>query len=99
MAHPLLIHPKAVEEAQAARRWYEQRSQRVAAGFVRELDRTMSAVAESPDRWPIHAHGTRKLILRRFPFAVIYKLNGDEVWVIAVAHGRRHPAYWQTRTK
>jgi hypothetical protein len=44
----------------------------------------------------IRAHGpamdARRYVFPRFPFSLVYRLRGDEVEVIAVAHGRRRPA-------
>jgi toxin ParE1/3/4 len=42
-------------------------------------------------------HGTRKYLLRRFPYAVIYRVTDEAIEVVAVAHGRRRPGYWKTR--
>jgi toxin ParE1/3/4 len=45
----------------------------------------------------MHLHGTRKFLLRRFPYAVVYRITESAIQVIAVAHGRRRPSYWKSR--
>jgi toxin ParE1/3/4 len=35
--------------------------------------------------------------MARFPYAVVYSLIDDAVYVLAVAHSRRRPFYWQDR--
>ena len=35
--------------------------------------------------------------VRRFPFALLYKISGDEVVILAVMHLKRHPSYWRDR--
>ncbi|MBM4047837.1 MAG: type II toxin-antitoxin system RelE/ParE family toxin [Planctomycetes bacterium] len=97
MGKPVESHPEAVEEARAAREWYAERSPQAAEAFVAELDRAIEKIAEAPGRWPTHLHGTRRVLLRRFPFLVVYRERKDVVQVIAVAHGRRRPGYWRGR--
>jgi len=44
-------------------------------------------------------HGTRRYLVRRFPFAVIYFNAPDKgIYVVAVAHHSRQPGYWGSRT-
>jgi hypothetical protein len=35
----------------------------------------------------------------RFPFSIVYSIQGDTLFVIAVAHASRRPGYWKRRTK
>lgn len=62
-----------------------------------EIERTVGRLRESPLRWPPYLHGTRKALLRRFPFALIYRAGADEIQVVAVAHLHRRPGYWRNR--
>ncbi len=41
--------------------------------------------------------GIRKILLRRFPYKLIYSVTNDAVYIIAVAHGHREPDYWSGR--
>jgi plasmid stabilization system protein ParE len=70
MARPVEFHPDAVLEAQSAFAWYRDRNDSAAEAFLAELDRAVQLISESPIRWPIHVHGTRRFLLRRFPFAL-----------------------------
>ena len=69
----------------------------MADGVVVELDRAVELISENPMRWPIHLHGTRHFLLRRFPFGVVYRELGETLQIVAVAHGRRRPGYWKGR--
>jgi plasmid stabilization system protein ParE len=93
----LVIHPVAFEELQSALSWYLVRSEVAAAKFIASVDRAIEAVTESPLRWPSGDHGTRKFVLRRFPFAIIYRETKDSLQILAVAHGHRRPGYWKGR--
>jgi toxin ParE1/3/4 len=39
----------------------------------------------------------RKLLLRRFPYLLIYREFEGRIWVVTVAHGHRRPGYWRRR--
>jgi toxin ParE1/3/4 len=93
----LEFHPAAVNEARSAFRWYRRRSGWAASRFQAALESAFEQIAETPDRWPVGAHGTRYRLLRRFPFIVVYRQLVDRVQIIAVAHGKRKPGYWKNR--
>lgn len=97
MPADIRFHPAAVREAEEAYDWYQERSPSAASAFLAELERAIGIIAEAPDRPARYLHGTRRVLLRRFPFAVVYRPAGDAIQVIAVAHGRRRPGYWHGR--
>jgi len=94
-----VFHPEAAQEAQAAYRWYRERSRPAATALMEELDRAVEQVTSSPLRWPTYLHGTRRYVLRRFPFSLVYRVpTGDQpLLIVAVAHAKRRQGYWQTR--
>ncbi len=96
---PVEFHPDAVAEARAAFQWYRARNERAAELFLTELDLAVERIAENPERWPRYLQGTRRFVLRRFPFGVVYRQIGDSIQVVAVAHGRRKPGYWRKRSQ
>jgi len=54
-------------------------------------------ILAAPQRWPAYLHGTRRIVLKRFPFSVIYRLLEGQLQIVAVAHHKRRPGYWRTR--
>jgi plasmid stabilization system protein ParE len=98
-ARQIRFHPAAVEEAEAALDWYAERSPRAAARFVTELERVIEEVAGAPERWAAFDGPARRTLLHHFPYAVIYRVAGDAIEVLAVAHGRRRPGYWKMRVR
>jgi toxin ParE1/3/4 len=87
------LHPEAIEEAAAAVRWYRKRSEGAASAFEAAIDQAIDLIADAPDRWPAHTRGTRRFVMQRFPFSVIYRPRDGAVEVIAIAHASRRPAY------
>ncbi len=96
-AKRISIHPAALEEAEAAARWYRERSPRAAARFVEEIEQVIDRILAAPQRWQRGPNGTRKVKLPCFPFLIIYREANGAVQILAVVHGRRRPGYWKTR--
>jgi plasmid stabilization system protein ParE len=91
------LHPEALAEARETYLWYRERSLGAAELFTAELDRAIESISEAPRRWPAYLLGTRRFLLHRFPYAVIYRERRERIQVVAVAHGRRRPDYWKAR--
>jgi plasmid stabilization system protein ParE len=91
------IHPAALEEASVATNWYAERSLRAAERFLDELDQAIERIAENPQQFPEYIYGTRRVVLYRFPYVIIFRESDAVVEIVAVAHGRRRPGYWRDR--
>jgi toxin ParE1/3/4 len=96
-AKPIEIHADALAELKSALRWYLEPTESAADGFVAEIDRAIELIAAAPARWPSGELGTRKFVLARFPYAVIYREELMTVQILAIAHGNRRPRYWEER--
>jgi hypothetical protein len=62
-----------------------------------EIDHAVELIAASPERWPTYAFDTQRLLLRWYPFSVVYRHAGGLALVLAIAHTRRRPGYWRDR--
>lgn len=96
------IHAAAAEEAAEAAAWYENKRPGLGADFERAVDAALDLLEAEivPLAAVPGAAGKReakRLLLRRFPYAVVVRESGTEVVVIAFAHTSRRPGYWQGR--
>jgi len=94
---PVQFHERASAEYEAAVDWYLARNELAAARFVAALSQGVQAISGSPRRWASHLLGTRRFLLHRFPFAIVYRELPAVVQVLAVAHCHRRPGYWRDR--
>jgi plasmid stabilization system protein ParE len=97
VARALEYLDEALEEVEAAARWYAERSSTAAIAFSDEIDAAESAIVRLPEAWPSFEHGTRRYLLRRFPYSVVYRVEPDRIVIVAVVHARRRPGYWRRR--
>ncbi|MCA9717184.1 MAG: type II toxin-antitoxin system RelE/ParE family toxin [Myxococcales bacterium] len=86
---------------ESAARTYRSRTPELGEAFVHDLERAISKIAEAPTRWPVCREDARarRLVLERFPFTVVYRVQRDAPIVIAVAHNRRRPGFWRDRLR
>ena len=96
-AKRLEYHQGAAGDVKSALAWYRKRSPKAALDFVEELQRAAETIREAPDRWPAGKNNTRRFLLWRFPFSIIYSEEESVITVWAVAHGSRRPEYWESR--
>lgn len=70
------------------------------AQFVNEAERTVATLAGSPGLGaPVPGQDAlRRWPLRRFPYYVLYNVDGAALLILAVAHERRRPGYWGERS-
>jgi toxin ParE1/3/4 len=90
-------HLGAVADVKSAVAWYQKRSPKAALDFIEELHRAADTIREAPERWPTGKNNTRRFLLWRFPFAIIYSEYESLITIWAVAHGSRRPEYWAPR--
>lgn len=66
--------------------------------FIAEFERTLDLLCMHPDIGVEWRNFRRRFPLRRFPYSVVYYIQGDELRVIAIAHHKRRPGYWGSRS-
>jgi toxin ParE1/3/4 len=93
----LVFRAEARAELLEVRRWYDAQRPGLGADFGQEADRTLSLLRRTPESFQRVHHEIRRVRLRRFPYAIYFRVSGDEVVVLAVMHGRRHPRRWSSR--
>ncbi|HYK03925.1 MAG TPA: type II toxin-antitoxin system RelE/ParE family toxin [Thermoanaerobaculia bacterium] len=92
------FHPSTRRELLKHKKWYSERSPAAAARFEREIDHAITRIIEGPERYPLTRRGRRRFVMLEFPFDVIYRIDGDNIQVMAIAHHSRRPEYWLRRS-
>jgi len=94
----LIYHPDAEVEVIEAARFYEGRSPGLGDRFLREFDAAISEIQSAPRRWRVVEEDLRRFVMRRFPFGIYYRVEGDDgLRILVVKHHSRHPDYWRYR--
>jgi toxin ParE1/3/4 len=101
---PLRLHEEAGAEYLEAVRWYRPRSPVAARRFRAAVGAAIALVRENPERWGLvprvpQQFAIRRVLVKDFPYSVVYMVHDTEVVVLAIAHGRRRPGYWRSRLR
>jgi plasmid stabilization system protein ParE len=83
----LVVRP----EAQA---WYEARSPGLGFEFVRAVDAAIARMLRLPKAFPQIEDNFRRVVMRRFPYSIIYPLSEAEIVIVSCFHHRRRPSSW-----
>lgn len=92
------FHDLAERELNDAAQYYERESSGLEAAFLAEVERSAGAITRHPHAGAPLASGIRRRILRRFPYALLYRVTTDSIRILAVMSLRRRPAYWVERS-
>ncbi|MBS0357172.1 MAG: type II toxin-antitoxin system RelE/ParE family toxin [Proteobacteria bacterium] len=92
------FHPLALEEAVRAASWYRAGgSPRAALNLMANVQSCIELIRRHPDIGTPFVRDTRRLTLESFPYWVVYRIEGDVLRILAIAHQRRRPRYWAKR--
>jgi|ERR1035437_4275762 plasmid stabilization system protein ParE len=94
---PVHVHPEAEAEADGAFEYLWTRSESAALGFDAELRTAFSRLQKTPHISVPYLQGTRRIVLKRYPFFVVFREFPRKIQIIAVAHAKRRPGYWAKR--
>ena len=91
------FHPEADEEFDEAIRYYEEAQIGLGLEFAEEVYATVERILEYPDAWAKLSVNTRRCLVCRFPYGLVYQVKSDTLRIIAVPNLHRRPGYWKER--
>jgi plasmid stabilization system protein ParE len=97
MTLKVVFRPAARAEFDGAAPWYEDRQSGLGLKFVSEIDHAVDLASKQPGMFPIRHNEIRCVQSRRFPYSVFYRVESEQIVVLAVFHARRNPAIWRSR--
>ncbi|MBF0120248.1 MAG: type II toxin-antitoxin system RelE/ParE family toxin [Desulfobacterales bacterium] len=97
MKRQVEYHPAAKEEIYEAIIWYEDKVEGLGLELMFELKQAEHRIIQEPEMWHKYESETRRYLLKRFPYAIIYMIAGKKIQIIAFAHYKRKPGYWEDR--
>jgi plasmid stabilization system protein ParE len=91
------FHQLADRELNEAAQYYELESPGLGSSFLKEIDRCLQSIEEHPEAGVILRGSVRRRLLRRFPYALLYKIKPSSIRILAVMNLKRRPTYWVGR--
>ena len=97
MKYRVVIRPEAENDLKEAFSWYEDKRQGLGYDFLLQVDAGLRFIGRNPEICPPEYKGTRKHLIKRFPYKIIYLIERESIIVLAVIHGKRSPGLTRKR--
>ena len=94
---PVLVTVAAAADIDGAFNWYQNQRAGLGDEFRDALRSTLNQVQVNPRLFQVVHRGTRRALLRRFPYGVYFKEFPEVIIIVACMHGRREPIRGQSR--
>ena len=78
--------------------WYDGIRAELTARFLHDLDKAVLSTVENPSRFPYVTSLTRRVLLKRFPYLVLFRDTPDSIFVLGVLHTSINPARFRRRS-
>ncbi len=91
------FHPEATVEFDAAARFYEVQAEGLGLDFVAATERTSQRIVEYPNSGAPLGRRLRRMLVPGFPYGILYRVEPNRIYVVAVMHLHRRPGYWRSR--
>jgi toxin ParE1/3/4 len=91
------FHPEAEAEFVDAINYYEECERGLGEDFSLEISSTIRNILAFPTAWPTIEEPVRRCLTHRFPYGVLYSIERDVIFILAVMHLHRHQDYWKNR--
>lgn len=91
------FHPEAAHEFIETAAYYESAAAQLGSRFILAVEAAEAPISAHNEIGQEIESGFRHFVLAEFPHSIIYSLEPDRVWIVAVAHHKRKPGYWLER--
>jgi plasmid stabilization system protein ParE len=95
--NPVVLTPAAEADIADAVEWYAGRSAALGDQFIVATRAIIARLADNPLQFPNVHKEVRRALLRRFPYAVFYRIRYRDIQVVACFHTSRNPRRWRER--
>jgi hypothetical protein len=92
-----IFHPEAEDEFNETVGYYEQCATGLGGDFGIEVFASIQNILSYPKSWPILDGDVRRCLTNRFPYGIVYSIELEFIYILAVMHLHRWPDYWKSR--
>jgi plasmid stabilization system protein ParE len=91
MKYKVIVRPEVENDFKEAFSWYEDKRTGLGYDFFLQVDAGINFINRNPEIHPIEYKRTRKHLIKRFPYKIIYLVEEEKIIILAVIHGKRRP--------
>lgn len=97
MPRKLSVLPEADGDLVEAFEWYEGREPGLGFDFLDEIGHRFESICDNPEQFEVAYKSYRRALVRRLPYVIYFRDEGELVAVHAVMHSARRPSRWRRR--
>jgi len=87
----IILLPEAVADVAQAYWWYERQQAGLGDEFLQCLEAAYTCITNQPLHYPVRFDSFRRILLRRFPYAVYFEHDAANIYVHYVFQCAQHP--------
>ena len=91
------FHPEAQDEFISAAQFYESQAEGLGLDFILTIQRTYERLVESPAIGRPFGRRLRRILVPKFPYGLLYRVEPERIYIVVVMHLHRRPSYWRSR--
>jgi len=95
----IVFDAEALLETREVAAFYEDAQPGMGRVFLDTMEQSVAAITRHPKMWRRIQGRFRRYLTPRFPYGLIYAIEGEVIYIAAVMHLKRKPGYWFERTK
>ena len=97
MSPDYFFEPAAQRDLEEAADFYDLESPGLGMKFGDAVRAAIESLLEFPESRPVLLGQTRKLVVAKYPYSILYRVGADGIVISAVAHQSRRPGYLSDR--
>ena len=87
----IILHENVVRKLEAAAQWYEEQQVGLGEDFIYEFETLLKYIDQIPFAFPRAFGKYRQVMLKRFPFIILYKIESKTIEISNLIHAKQHP--------
>ena len=89
--------PEASQELHEAYLWYEEQYPGLGLNFVQDIKSSIQTILKFPTGWPMVGKYTKRCLLIKYPYLLLYTYEDNEVYITCIGHQHRDPNFYKTK--
>lgn len=97
MTVPIRFLPEVATDLSEAHDWYDRQQSGLGDQFLAEVETALERIQRAPGAYAELHRGVRRPLTHRFPYGVSFRIEAEQLIVVAVLHCHRDPQLWRER--
>ena len=93
----IILIPPSDKELEEAIDYYNDQMFGLGEQFYNAFLSSVAYISIAPDVWRKVGKNTRRINIKRFPYLILYVLDGNNILITCIAHQHRNPTYYTNR--